>query len=409
MKKINPFSFNYLIQVSPSKSYAQRALLASLFATEHATIRNLGESADALAMLDCLKEFGAEILVQDDAVTVYPSKKQIPFPLKLNVGESGLALRMLGSAALAFSNQVELIGSGTLNSRNQNHLIEVLEKLGLEVNSNGKIPILVNGSVNNVQLEIDASSGSQVLSGLCFLFAFCEKSSCIKVKNLKSRPYLEMTVELLNHLGAFIDFDGERLVFNPATKPKLFDYQVEADWSGAANFVVGALLSGKVQLQGLNLNSLQSDRKILEIARQVGGKIEEKYNGLFVEKHKLSHFKTDLTDAPDLFPIVAILAAGISGESLLIGTNRLLNKESNRLESICEMLKVLSVEFETGDNCLLILGKPKFEGGLIKTFHDHRIAMAATIAATCSVEAIVLDDENCVSKSYPQFFEHLQL
>jgi len=184
---------------------------------------------------------------------------------------------------------------------------------------------------------------------------------------------------------------------------------VEADWSGAANFVVGALLSGKVQLQGLNLNSLQSDRKILKIARQVGGKIEEKYNGLFVEKHKLSPFKTDLTDAPDLFPIVAILAAGISGESLLIGTNRLLNKESNRLESICEMLKVLSVEFETGDNCLLILGKPKFEGGLIKTFHDHRIAMADTIAATCSVEAIVLDDENCVSKSYPQFFEHLQL
>jgi 3-phosphoshikimate 1-carboxyvinyltransferase len=187
------------------------------------------------------------------------------------------------------------------------------------------------------------------------------------------------------------------------------EIEIEGEWSGAANHVIGAAISGEIKLSGLKVDSKQADKICLDIVKLFGATITWKEEDLIIEKARNPQpFNVDLTNNPDLFPILAILACATTGTSVFTGTDRLIHKESNRLQTVEEMLSVFGVSYSTRENTIEIHGKGQIDGGLINTYNDHRIAMAATVAACISTNDILLTSPHCIDKSYPNFFSDLE-
>jgi 3-phosphoshikimate 1-carboxyvinyltransferase len=417
-KTIYPFKYTGKLRANSSKSFAQRAFILALLAKCETIIYNADDSKDVLAIQNCIRQLGAEIIVLGEGIKIIPPLRKKIDSVTLNVGESGLALRMLGIVATLFSSTIQLTGEGSILNRSQKQLIEILEQLGFIVEHNNfKLPIQINGQVTNQNLVIDASQGSQVISGILITLPLLNKPSVIELVNITSRPYLEMTNEIMSYFGISISSIFDKVFSIQGNKSyKSTSYIIEGDWSGASNHLVGAAISGSVELVGLNSKSKQADAIILSILKQFGAEViinnsTEGIEIISVYESKLkSPFTFDLTDAPDLFPILSILACAAKGKSTISGTNRLLNKESNRLEAIAELLNHFSVAFEIENNTISIFGTGKIIPiETIDTYNDHRIAMAATIGACISTRAIKLNGFECINKSYPYFFEDLSI
>ncbi|MEN9303019.1 MAG: hypothetical protein RL264_1448 [Bacteroidota bacterium] len=404
-KIISPFNFSGNATVPPSKSYGQRALILSLFCDEMVRISNLGESDDEQALLRLLPHIGKKISFENGDVLI---EKGSSFPenTEINVGESGTALRMLGVIAPFFAKEVILNGKGTLLQRKQGQLITFLEAAGCQVeHQNELLPIRIYGGIQQIPKQINGSESSQVISGVAYLLPFINTESKIKIAQLKSKPYLEMTVDFLRSFQLDVNFDGLELKGRGNQRLSSFTYTVENDWSGAANLLIGAALSGEITILGLNPNSLQADKKILGVLSDFGAKIKWSMNSISVQKNQALPFQFDGTDCPDLLPIVAVLACGASGKSTLKGMSRLQNKESNRALAICSFLEIFGVHFKLTTDQLQIYGTGKVKGGNVQCFNDHRIVIATTIAACISQQAISIDTPSAVSKSFPRFFE----
>jgi len=417
-KLIAPFRYKGKIQANSSKSFAQRAFILALLAKGESMIYNVDQSKDVVAIQNCIRQLGAEIIVLEKGIKVIsPLRKKIE-SVTLNVGESGLALRMLGIVATLFSSTIYLTGEGSILNRSQKQLINVLEQLGLQVeHSNFKLPVHIKGKISNHNLQIEASEGSQVISGLFITLPLLENPTNISLINSSSKPYLEMTCQSMKYFGISIQpIWNEVFTIQGKQIYKGCDFIVEGDWSGAANHFVGAAISGSIELVGLNSKSTQADAKILGILKEFGAEIniektKDNQEIITVSQGELKNpFDFDLTDAPDLFPILSILAAAAIGKSSITGTKRLLNKESNRLESVSELLKNLSVPFKIEENIIEIYGTGKINPiTTIDTYNDHRIAMAATIGACIASSAIQLNGIECINKSYPDFFVDIKL
>ena len=410
MKTISPFRFHHHIQANASKSDAQRCLILAAFSDTSMDIYGLDGSEDILSMQRCLEEIGATF-IGTNPMQVRPINKKLKRTLVLNVGESGFALRTLAFLSLVCSDNVTINGSGTMLNREQGQLITILKQLGLTVDSNqGKIPLHIKGDPSISDLTVDGSAGSQAISGLCLLAPHLPNGLNIRVNDLKSKPYLEMTIHRMHAMGISIEALGENtysIAGNQSYHPSTC--HIEGDWSGAANHIVGAAISGIVHLSGLRIDSLQADRQILEVITEFGATVEQSESELIVrESLEKTPFHTNIEDCPDLFPILVVLACAANGTSIIHGIQRLQNKESDRLLVMCELLTTFGVSYEIRSNEIHIHGKGKVVGGMVNTHQDHRIAMAASIAATISTQDIILSDESCISKSYPKFFQDLR-
>ena len=410
MKTISPFRLKHHLHANASKSDAQRCLILAAFSASPTAIFGIDRSEDVLSMQLCLKEMGAKF-IGTNPIQVLPIVKQLKKPLELNVGESGFALRALAFMSLVCSENVTINGSGTLLNRNQHQLITILKQLGLNVDSNqGKLPLRIQGNASISDLSIDGSAGSQAISGLCLLAPHLPNGLTFRVNDLKSKPYLEMTIQRMLSMGISIEELGES-AFSIAGNQS---YQtnkchIEGDWSGAANHIVGAAISGIVHLTGLRTDSLQADRQILEVITGFGAMVEQSESELIVRESLVKRpIHTNIEDCPDLFPILAVLACAANGTSIIHGIQRLQNKESDRLLVMCELLTTFGLSYQIQSNEIHIHGTGKIGGGIVNTHQDHRIAMAASIAATISTQDIILSDESCISKSYPKFFQDLR-
>ena len=409
MKTISPFRFHHHIQANASKSDAQRCLILAAFSDTSMDIYGLDGSEDILSMQRCLEEIGATF-IGTNPMQVRPINKKLKRTLVLNVGESGFALRTIAFLSLVCSDNVTINGSGTLLNRAQGQLITILKQLGLTVDSNqGKIPLHIKGNPSISDLTVDGSAGSQAISGLCLLAPHLPNGLNIRVNDLKSKPYLEMTIQRMHAMGISIEL-GESaysIAGNQSYHPTTC--HIEGDWSGAANHIVGAAISGIVYLSGLRIDSLQADRQILEVITEFGATVEQSESELIVrESLEKTPFHTNIEDCPDLFPILVVLACAANGTSIIHGIQRLQNKESDRLLVMCELLTTFGLSYQIQSNEIHIHGTGKIGGGIVNTHQDHRIAMAASIAATISTQDIILSDESCISKSYPKFFQDLR-
>ena len=411
MKRIDFLKYNHKISVNASKSHLQRALAISLMADGSTTLVGCDESKDVVACKQILHDLGCKIEGTNTLYIKPPSLTKLD-QIEISVGESGLALRMFSSIAKLFAKTVLIQAEGSLLSRPVDTLIDSLQKTGILVKQEtSSFPLILGGEMSSKEIHVDGSFSSQILSGLLISAPLLPHSTTIFVDNLTSKPYIDLTLEVMRDFGVkILNENYERFEIKGNQEYNGRDYQIEGDWSGAANHIVGAAISGRVQLTGLQENSKQADRIILSIIKEYGAHVEWVNGDLVITKAEFRKpITVDLTDNPDLFPILSILACSASGTSSFTGTKRLIHKESNRLETVMEMLNVFVVEYTLSENQIDIHGSGNIFGGKINCHNDHRIAMAATVASYISLNPIELDNPSCVEKSYPKFFNDLGL
>jgi 3-phosphoshikimate 1-carboxyvinyltransferase len=379
------------LQAPASKSHGQRLLILAALSAQHCSIANLGSDNDTKAMTA--------------AVQYFKNNSNSKESISISVGESGFALRSLAFVAAAFFDAYELTGKGTLLTRHQLATIRVLEQLGLSVShQNGLLPIAVHGSISNTQLEIDASEGSQFVSGLFLLAAKHPGKWQIAIKELSSRPYFEMTLAALREFGFQYTRNNDDFSFEGNQVLSCAHVQVEGDWSSVAAHLVGAAIRGEISISGLNPESLQPDKNLLHALEQFGAKHEWKNDTLIISESKnKTPFDFNCTQQPDLFPVLVVLACAANGKSSIKGIHRLKNKESDRLMVMCEALSTWGVGYQIKEDQIDIYGIGKVNSGQVKTYHDHRIAMAGCVASLLCSEGQEIDDPAAIEKSYPGF------
>ncbi|TDH29134.1 3-phosphoshikimate 1-carboxyvinyltransferase [Segetibacter sp. 3557_3] len=401
------------IDAPASKSSMQRACAAALLAVGTSHILNAGVSNDDLAALDVITKLGATVSHQPDGSLLITSNGVKPVSAEINCGESGLGIRMFAPIAALSDKALTITGTGSLLNRPMDFFDEIFPLLNIDVQSNGgKLPIHIKGPLQPSPVEIDGSLSSQFLTGLLMAFgAGVHEPVAIKVNELKSKPYIDLTLSVMAHFGRKVTHDNYQIFyFEPqAVGYSPQTYQVEGDWSGAAFLLVaGAIAGNKLVIQGLDLNSTQADRAVLQAVQDSGANISIDNNQIILQPASLKSFVFDATDCPDLFPPLVALAAFCNGTTAIRGISRLTHKESNRAQTLQEEFGKLGVEIRLVNDDMLITGSSAVKGNTVHSRHDHRIAMACAVAglrANGRVEVLAAD---AINKSYPDFFDDLQ-
>ena len=417
---INPSIISGNIVAPASKSSMQRACALALLAEGETTLLNSGKSNDDLAALDIIQKLGAEILQKEDGSLLIKSAAVPPLGGGggvLNCGESGLSIRMFTPIAALSSSAITITGTGSLLKRPMHFFDEIFPKLDISIESNnGHLPIKIKGPLQPADITIDGSLSSQFLTGLLIAFAkAATKPVTISVNNLKSKPYIDLTLQMMKQFGYEVENNNyESFYIKPighlTNKP--INYTVEGDWSGAAFLLVAGAVAGGITVTGLDVFSTQADKVILKALIDCGTNIsiEEKkisINTPLGDGGKAFHFNA--TDCPDLFPPLVALAAYCNGTSVIEGVSRLQHKESNRAITLQQEFAKMGVEIILQDDLMMIKGGEGVKGAKVFSHHDHRIAMACAVAALQADGETVIEDAEAVNKSYPGFYEDLKL
>jgi 3-phosphoshikimate 1-carboxyvinyltransferase len=395
------------IHVPPSKSDGQRALLLAALAKGTSVIKNLGSSEDELAMLKCIQELGADVQKNDAHVITSGSTNG---SLELHVGESGLASRLLVPVCAALSDYAFVSGSGSLLTRDMSFFERTLPQMGVAVElKEGKFPITLKGRLQPGTYEVDGSESSQYISGLLIALSLLNDESQLVVHDLKSQPYLKMTLSSMKQFGvhpSYTDLSAFEIKGNQGFLA--CECTVEGDWSSASYWLVASALGQDVKVSGLDMSSAQADRMILQAFLSAGCRVVREGSSLSIDGSNRIPLNFDATDCPDLFPALAVFGAMTPGISKIRGVHRLANKESDRAKAIISEFGKLGVKAEIDEDTLLIHGCSVLTGGKVDAHHDHRIAMSLAILGTFSQFEIQIEGGDAVRKSYPGFWDDLE-
>lgn len=410
---IHPGAISGVVRAPRSKSSMQRACAAALLRSGTTVIRGPGDSNDDLAALDAIGRLGAVVEERGDALHV-TSHGVRPVSRGIHCGESGLGIRMFTPIAALSSEELEVTGSGSLVTRPMHFFDEILPQLGVTTSSNGgRLPLRIRGPLQPRDISVDGSLSSQFLTGLLMAFSAAgAKDVTITARDLKSKPYIDLTIDVMRRFGMRVPVveDHERFIFKDETPVKTADpleYAVEGDWSGAAFLIVAASIAGDLEVSGLQSDSVQADRAILEALRSAGGGFSFSGDRLKVRRSPLKCFSFDATECPDLFPPLAALAACCEGVSVIRGVERLVHKESDRGVTIEEEFSRLGVPVSRSGDEMRITGGVPIRGADCHSRHDHRIAMALAVAGLRAEGPVTVECAEAVSKSYPAFFDDL--
>jgi 3-phosphoshikimate 1-carboxyvinyltransferase len=278
------------------------------------------------------------------------------------------------------------------------------------------LPLHIKGPLQPQKIEIDGSLSSQFLTGLLFAFSAAKANDVtITVRDLNSKPYIDLTLQVMKQFGLTVPVNNNYQSFYfPAEKSPIdvaqssLNYHVEGDWSGGAFLLVAGAVAGDIVVKGLDVFSTQADKAVLQALMQSGANISIEESQIHVRKSKLKPFHFNATDCPDLFPPLVALAAYCEGTSVIEGVHRLTHKESNRALTLQEEFAKLGVAITFQDDLMLIRGGEKINGAVVHSRHDHRIAMACAIAALGAEGDVTIEEAEAVNKSYPQFWEHIE-
>jgi 3-phosphoshikimate 1-carboxyvinyltransferase len=427
---IQPGNISGTINAPTSKSSMQRACAAALLHNGTTTIHNPGKSNDDLAALDIIQKLGAKIIEQVDGsihieiVTNSPHLEN-GASSSINCGESGLSIRMFTPIAALSKNKITITGIGSLLKRPMDFFDEIFPQLGINITSNsGVLPVERKGPLQPKNITIDGSLSSQFLTGLLFAFAkVATKQVTITVTNLKSKPYIDLTLNVMQRFGySIVNNNYESFTINPQLNinadnhtnnhviNKPINYTVEGDWSGGAFLLVAGAICGNVSITGLDANSTQADKAILQALIDCGANITIASNKIMFNSHlgvggQAFHFNA--TDCPDLFPPLVALASYCNGTSVITGVNRLAHKESNRGLTLQDEFAKMGIEIILENDAMHVKGGTGVKGAIVHSRHDHRIAMACAVAALKANGETVIEEAEAVNKSYPNFYEDL--
>ena len=474
-----PLHCDTALNMPASKSFAQRAIIAAALADGESRLEGYSPCGDNEAAIEVAKALGAEVRVEAAGVrsdlsdsstdtatgttlTIKGAGSSVNMPDKLNVGESGLLTRLMIPiiAALGKGQPIEIDGIGTLPARPLKGASEIMAGFGtvlrpLNPAPEVHVPLTVQGPLLSGKTSVSGKGGSQLISGLLMALPLLPGDSTLHIHDPKSIPYMFITADVLRRFGIRIGSEMEggedfletqdwslctgitfKIKGGQKYSPAAFD--IEGDWSAAANFLVAGALFGDVRLTGLDTTSLQADISIMDILMEAGASLSQLdeesqaedepaeeavapqgHRGLITaQKAPLRAFDTDLNNCPDLFPIVAILAAFCHGRSNIQGFKRLASKESDRGAAILNMLTQMGVEASAAGDILSITGESVesrllnghlLKGGEYTSSHDHRMAMALTVASWCADSPIQIDDTTCIAKSFPAFLDAYRL
>lgn len=474
-----PLHCDTALNMPASKSFAQRAIIAAALADGESRLEGYSPCGDNEAAIEVAKALGAEVRVEAAGVrsdlsdsstdtatgttlTIKGAGSSVNMPDKLNVGESGLLTRLMIPiiAALGKGQPIEIDGIGTLPARPLKGASEIMAGFGtvlrpLNPAPEVHVPLTVQGPLLSGKTSVSGKGGSQLISGLLMALPLLPGDSTLHIHDPKSIPYMFITADVLRRFGIRIGSEMEggedfletqdwslctgitfKIKGGQKYSPAAFD--IEGDWSAAANFLVAGALFGDVRLTGLDTTSLQADISIMDILMEAGASLSQLdeepqaedepaeeavapqgHRGLITaQKAPLRAFDTDLNNCPDLFPIVAILAAFCHGRSNIQGFKRLASKESDRGAAILNMLTQMGVEASAAGDILSITGESVesrllnghlLKGGEYTSSHDHRMAMALTVASWCADSPIQIDDTSCIAKSFPAFLDAYRL
>mgnify|MGYP004639046795 CR=1 FL=1 len=391
---ITPNILSGKVSVPPSKSVAHRMIIAAALTDGISTISNVFPSIDITATMDCMKALGAKISFSGDTAVIEGRKKS-PEKAVLNCCESGSTLRFLIPVACALGVNAKFIGAGKLPQRPLTTLLNELPKHGASFvlpNSGDNLPLIVNGRLIGGRFYVDGNVSSQFITGLLFALPLLDgDSEIILTSPLQSKPYVDITIGVLRNFGCEINETENGYFVKGNQRFKPFSGAVEGDFSQAAFFYTANTLGSSIEICGLNENSLQGDKKIVEICRSIA------VNG--------SAFELDCSDIPDLVPILSVLGCFCKGKSRITNAARLRIKECDRLAAMEDCLNKIGGKVKALPDGLEIDGAGTLKGGEVECFNDHRIAMSMAIAATKCENPLILRGAECVSKSFPNFFE----
>ena len=411
--KIQPGKILGNIDAPTSKSSMQRACAAALLNDGKTIITNPGRSNDDLAALGVIDNLGAKVLHQSTNELVIESKGVKPVSREMNCGESGLGIRMFAPIAALSDQEIIINGTGSLLSRPMDFFDEIFPKLGIEIESNhGKLPIKIKGPLKPVDITIDGSLSSQFLTGLLMAYGkAATKPVTITVNNLKSKPYIDLTLQVMQEFGySVINHQYESFEIHPVNVPshQPKNYLVEGDWSGAAFLLVAGAIAGEITIKGLNVFSSQADKAILRALTMSEAVVSIAEDQIVIGPGKLKAFHFDATDCPDLFPPLVALASFCDGTTVIEGVSRLAHKESNRGLTLQEEFGKMGIEITLQDDLMLVKGGTGLKAAIVHSHHDHRIAMACAVAALRAEGETTIEEAEAINKSYPTFYSDLK-
>ncbi|HMU09421.1 MAG TPA: 3-phosphoshikimate 1-carboxyvinyltransferase [Ferruginibacter sp.] len=413
---VHPSSLSGTVKAPASKSSMQRACALALLHEGETMILNPGKSNDDIAALDIIQRLGASIEIQNEKVKI-KNGESVFSGAEINCGESGLGIRMFTPIAALSSKEIIINGSGSLLKRPMHFFDEIFPKLGISIQSNnGYLPIKIKGPLQPADITINGSLSSQFLTGLLMAYGkAATKPVTITVNNLKSKPYIDLTLQMMGSFGYdVVNNNYASFAIKPITglTNKQINCIIEGDWSGAAFLLVAGAVAGNVVVKGLDIHSAQADKAILNALKDCGAEISAAEGTVTVNSFPGglgNAFYFNATDCPDLFPPLVVLAAYCKGISVIEGVSRLQHKESNRAITLQQEFGKMGVEIKLEADKMMIAGGNSLKGARVHSHHDHRIAMACAAAALKANGETVIEEAEAVNKSYPGFYNDLKL
>ena len=424
---IHPSQLKGAIQAPASKSSMQRALAAALITKGKTTLNNPGHSNDDKAALKIIEAMGSVISKSGDQLVI-ESNGVNPVMNEINCGESGLGIRMFAPIIALSEKEITLTGEGSLVDRPMDFFDEILPQLNVRIKSNrGKLPLVIQGPLHPANIEVDGSLSSQFLTGMLMAYGASPNPSAggaldsdsygvsIKVRNLKSKPYIDLTLDVMKKFGLRVpenrNYEEFIFHFDSSLIPPAGGggaYTVESDWSGGAFLLVAGVIAGPITVRGLDLTSTQADKAIVDALMAANAGIAMDAKGIQLHPGEMDAFYFDATDCPDLFPPLVVLAAYCKGKTTIKGVNRLLHKESNRALTLQDEFDKMGVTIDIDGDEMVIHGGGLVKGADVHSHHDHRIAMACAIAGLKADNEMVIEEAQTVKKSYPDFWNDLE-
>lgn len=417
--KIKPSILSGEIVIPPSKSYSHRAIISAALANgeKKSKINNLKFSVDIETTVRIMENWGAKITKKEGSLEILGNNgKIVPKKNYIQCNESGSTIRFLIPVGLTSENELIFDGKGKLIDRPLDSYYKIFDDQGIKYEmSEDKLPLKVNGKLKAGNYEIDGNISSQFITGLLYALPLLDGDSTIVInKNLESKGYVDLTLEILKLSGIKIkNNDYKSFEIKGNQEYKYFDYTVEGDYSQVAFWIVAGIISAnkdnEIKCLHLNKYSLQGDKAIIEIVQKMGAKLEIFDDYVIVKPSKTKGTIIDVSQCPDIAPILTVLGALSEGETKIINAERLRIKESDRIISIKTELNKLGAEVEEVGDSLVIQGVNTFEGGVeVSAWNDHRIAMSLAIASIRCKNEIVIDEAESVKKSYPHFWDDFE-
>lgn len=408
--KIYPSQVHGSIKAPASKSYTHRVLFCSALANGRSIVRNPLLCSDVDATINALRSVGVEVYVNNESIIVDGGELAQP-QNPINCIESGTTMRFTVGLCSLINGKSIITGSKSLLRRPIKPLVDALNVLGAKCTCiNGLPPVTVEGVLRGGNVLVDSSLSSQFISSI--MIAAPKSSIGVKIRSLVepvSKPYILITLDVMNSFNVSVRYSNDLKfisVERQSYTPK--DFTVEGDWSSAAILLVLGVVGGMTTVQGLNMNSFQGDKSIVDLLKLINIPVEIGNNYVSVTKHLVKPFEFNVSDTPDLFPILCVLSACSIGTCRLYGVDRLRFKESDRVAAMADGLMKMGVNVALSSDHIAIKGGRVMGGVTIDSYNDHRIAMAFTVLATIADNPIIIKNAECVSKSYPSFWDDVR-